>query len=345
MDEASAAGTLPPWISARARAALGSALAALLAAAAFVGMVWLPYRGYEGESRVVEVPRGTSVRGLARILRGQRIILSTLAFRTLVWLEGPQATVKAGKYEFRGASSLAQVTRHLLEGRVVHVQVTIPEGMRLREVVQHVVSQGLGDEAELLQAGRRTDWVQDLDPAALDLEGYLFPDTYRLASGITGEEVLKPMVDRFRMVFEPEWVKRARDLGMTVRQVVTLASLIEEETGAPEERPLIAAVFHNRLRQRMRLQCDPTVIYALERQGLYRGTLTRKDLKFDSPYNTYVYRSLPPGPICSPGRESLHAALYPEQADYLYFVSMNTGRHFFSRHLRDHERAVQLYQR
>lgn len=339
------AGPPVPWIPVRARAAFGAALTALAAAAAFVAIVWLPYRGYAEEARVVEVPRGTSVRSLARLLREQGIIVSPLAFRTLVWLEGPLATVKAGKYEFRGSTSLADVTRHLLEGRVVHIQVTIPEGMHLREVVRLLAAQGLGSEAELAQAGRRAEWIRDLDPDAPDLEGYLFPDTYRLASGISAEEVLKPMVDRFREVFGPEWVARAREQGMSVRRVVTLASLVEEETGAPEERPLIAAVFHNRLRQRMRLQCDPTVIYALEREGMYRGSLSRRDLRFESPYNTYVVASLPPGPICSPGREALHAALYPAQADYLYFVSMNTGRHFFSRQLRDHERAVQLYQR
>ncbi len=345
MSEARALSPGAPWIPARARAVASAGLAGLAIVAAFVVVVWVPYQGYEGESKVVEVKRGTSVRALARLLDSEGVILSPRAFRTLVWLEGPLATVKAGKYEFRGSNSLAQVAQHLLEGRVVHLQVTIPEGLRLREVASLLARQGLGEAPELLQATRRADWVRDLDPAALDLEGYLFPDTYRLASGISAEEVLMPMVERFRKVFEPAWRARAAELGMSMRQVVTLASLIEEETGAPEERPLIAAVFHNRLRQRMRLQCDPTVIYALEREGQYRGFLSRKDLRFDSPYNTYVYGSLPPGPISSPGRESLHAALYPAEADYLYFVSMNTGRHFFSRHLRDHERAVQMYQR
>ena len=333
------------WLPARARLVLVAGLAALLVAGAFVALVWMPYRGYAGDSRVIDVPRGTSVRSLARLLRQEGIVLSPLAFRTLVWLEGPLATVKAGRYEFRGTASLADVSRHLLEGNVVQLQVTIPEGLRLKEIVRLLAGQGLGQEQELIQATRRTEWVKDLDPAALDLEGYLFPDTYRLASGISAEEVVRPMVERFREVFGPAWTGRAGELGLSVRQVVTLASLIEEETGAPEERPLIAAVFHNRLRQRMRLQCDPTVIYALERDGLYRGFLTRKDLRHDSPYNTYVYGALPPGPISSPGREALQAALYPANADYLYFVSMNTGRHFFSRQLRDHERAVQLYQR
>jgi UPF0755 protein len=335
----------PPWIPLRARLVLGAALAVLAAAAAFVGMVWLPYRGYEEESRVVEVERGTTVRALAQLLRRDGVILSPLAFRTLVWLEGPQATVKAGKYEFRGASSLAQVTRHLLEGRVVHVQVTIPEGLRLGEIVDLLAASGLGRRDELLAAARRAEWIRELDPEAEDLEGYLFPDTYRLASGIGAEEVLSPMVERFREVFTDAWKARAAELGLSVRQVVTLASLVEKETGAPEERPLIAAVFHNRLERRMLLQCDPTVIYALDRAGLYRGYLTRKDLKFDSPYNTYVYKALPPGPIASPGRAALEAALYPADSEYLYFVSMNTGRHFFSRQLAEHERAVRMYQR
>jgi UPF0755 protein len=132
---------------------------------------------------------------------------------------------------------------------------------------------------------------------------------------------------------------------MSVRQIVSLASLIEKETADPAERPLVSAVFHNRLRRRMPLQCDPTVIYALEREGKYRGSLSRQDLKYDSPYNTYVYRALPPGPIANPGRASLEAALHPAEADYIYFVSMNTGRHYFSSQLVDHQRAVQRYQR
>jgi UPF0755 protein len=335
----------PRWIASRARVLIALSLAGLGAAMAFVTMVWVPYRGYAEEGRLVEVPRGTSVSALARLLRQEGIILSPLAFRTLVWLEGPLATVKAGKYEFRGSTSLSDVTRQLLEGRVVHLQVTIPEGLRLREIVDLLAAQGFGVREELLQAARRAEWVKDLDPGALDLEGYIFPDTYRLASGISAEEVLRPMVERFREVFTGAWKARAAELKMSVRAVVTLASLVEEETGAPEERPLIAAVFHNRLRLRMMLQCDPTVIYALEREGLYRGTLSRKDLRYDSPYNTYVYRTLPPGPISSPGREALQAALYPAASEYLYFVSMNTGRHYFSRHLGEHQRAVQLYQR
>jgi UPF0755 protein len=333
------------WIPARARLALTLALAALAAGTAFVAMVWVPYRGYPDDSKVVNLPRGASVRVLARRLRREGIIASSLAFRTLVWLEGPAATVKAGEYEFRGAISLAGVARQLFEGRVVQHQVTVPEGMTIRDIARLVAAQGLAEEADLLKATRRADWVAEWDPAAADLEGYLFPDTYRLSRGMTAEDILRPMVERFREEFGEEWRKRARELGMSVRQIVTLASLVERETADPAERPLVSAVFHNRLRRRMPLQCDPTVIYALEREGKYRGSLSRQDLKYDSPYNTYVYRALPPGPIASPGRASLEAALHPAEADYIYFVSMNTGHHYFSSQLADHQRAVQRYQR
>ena len=335
----------PRWIRGRGRIALAALLAVVALMITGVGLVWIPFKGYGGSERIVHVPRGTSIQALSRQLRREGLILSSLTFRALVWLEGPHATVKAGEYEFRGSVSLAAVARHLLDGRVLQYQITVPEGLTAREVAALLASKGVVDEEEVIEAARRTEWIADLDPGALDLEGYLFPDTYRFARGSSAEEVVRTMVEKFREVFAEPWRRRAAELGMTPREIVTLASLVEKETGATEERPAISAVFHNRLRLRMRLQCDPTVIYALEREGRYRGTLSRRDLTFPSPYNTYVSAALPPGPIASPGSAALEASLYPADVDYLYFVSMNTGRHFFSRHLRDHQAAVQRYQR
>ena len=345
MGELTGRVAAPQWIRGRGRIALVGLLAVLVLIIAGVALVWLPYKGYEESERIVHVSRGTSIQALGRQLRQEGFILSSLTFRALVWLEGPHATVKAGEYKFRGAVSLAAVARHLLEGRVLQYQITIPEGLTAREVAALLASKGEVDEEEMIQAARRTEWIADLDPGALDLEGYLFPDTYRFARGSSAEEVVRTMVERFREVFAEPWRRRAAEFGMTPREIVTLASLVEKETGASEERPTISAVFHNRLRLRMRLQCDPTVIYALEREGRYRGTLSRRDLAFPSPYNTYVAAALPPGPIASPGSAALEASLYPADVDYLYFVSMNTGRHFFSRHLKDHQAAVQRYQR
>lgn len=345
MSEQTGRVTAPRWVGGRGRIALAGLLAVLVLMMTGVGLVWIPYKGYEEPKRVVHVSRGTSIQALGRQLRREGLILSSHAFRALIWLEGPHATVKAGEYEFHEAVNLAAVARHLLEGRVLQYQITVPEGLTAREVAALLASKGVLDEEEVVQAARRTEWIADLDPGALDLEGYLFPDTYRFARGSSAEEVVRTMVKRFREVFAEPWRQRAAELGMTPREIVTLASLVEKETGAPEERPTISAVFHNRLQLRMRLQCDPTVIYALEREGRYRGALSRRDLAFPSPYNTYVAAALPPGPIASPGSAALEASLYPADVEYLYFVSMNTGRHFFSRHLVDHQAAVQRYQR
>ncbi len=182
--------------------------------------------------------------------------------------------------------------------------------------------------------------IREIDPAAPDLEGYLFPSTYSLPRRATAEQLVQQMVTAFRAVLTQEIVQRAAARGLTVRQLMTLASLVEKETAKPEERPLVAAVYTNRLRIGMGMQCDPTVIYALEKAGKYTGNLTREGLQFDSPYNTYRYAGLPPGPIAAPGRASIEAASAPADVPYLYFVSRNDGSHVFSETLDEHNRAV-----
>jgi UPF0755 protein len=187
--------------------------------------------------------------------------------------------------------------------------------------------------------------IRDLDAAATDLEGYLFPNTYAMPRKSTAGELVERMVTAFRDALSPEVVERAAARGLSVRQLVTLASLVEKETAKPDERPIVAAVYSNRLRIGMGMQCDPTVIYALEREGRYTGNLTREDLRFDSPYNTYRYAGLPPGPIASPGRASLEAAASPADVPYIYFVSRNDGSHVFSTTLDEHNRNVFEYQK
>ena len=196
-----------------------------------------------------------------------------------------------------------------------------------------------------MTASSEPEGIQDLDPQADDLEGYLFPDTYQFPAGLPEVEMLGEMVARFREVFGPVERARAAELDLSVREVITLASLVEEETAEPEERSVVSSVFHNRLARGMLMQCDPTVIYALRREGIYEGRLTRSNLRFDSPYNTYLYPGLPPGPIASPGGEAIQAALRPSDTEFLFFVSMNDGTHHFSTNLGDHRRAVNRYQR
>jgi UPF0755 protein len=317
----------------------------LVAVALWLAHALSPYQGYSGRQVTLVIPPGASGGKVAEVLHESGVIRSAPLFRALLRVTGSAGRLQAGEYRFSGPMGPLGVRRLLVQGNIVLHQITVPEGLRLDQTFALFVSRGLGTLDGFQEASRRTEAVQPLDPEAEDLEGYLYPDTYRLPRAFSEEEILGAMVDRFLQVFgEPER-ERAAELGMSPRQVVTLASLVERETSDPSERELVSAVFHNRLRRGMLLQCDPTVIFALIREGLYDGRLTRSGLELDSPYNTYLHPGLPPGPIASPGAESLFASLHPADTDYLYFVSMNTGRHHFSRSLDEHRRAVNRYQR
>jgi UPF0755 protein len=221
--------------------------------------------------------------------------------------------------------------------------LTFPEGLTLEEMAEIFEMRKFGPAKAFLTAARNVKTVSDLDPAAGDLEGYLFPATYALSRTATAEELVAMMVGRFRSVWAE--VSDGRDLeGLSVRQVMALASLIEKETAAAEERPLVAAVYRNRLERRMGLQADPTVVYALSKAGRYQGNIRKADLDIDSPYNTYRFPGLPPGPIAAPGRAAIEAALAPADVPYLYFVSRNDGTHVFAETLTQHNANVQKYQ-
>jgi UPF0755 protein len=224
------------------------------------------------------------------------------------------------------------------------VNVTFPEGLTVAEMAKIFESHGLGPASSFVQASRDPAPIRELDPAAKDLEGYLFPETYALPRHTDAAKLVRLMTSRFEHVFTSDLRQAAAARNLTVRQAVTLASIVEKETARPDERPIVAAVYSNRLRIGMPLQCDPTVIDALLRAGSYTGNLKHDDLAFDSPYNTYRYPGLPPGPIASPGRSSLEAAVHPADADFLYFVSRNDGSHEFARTLEEHNRNVQKYQ-
>jgi peptidoglycan lytic transglycosylase G len=224
------------------------------------------------------------------------------------------------------------------------IPVTFPEGLVITEMAKIWEGSGLGPASAFVAAAKDTSQVRALDPDARDLEGYLFPDTYPLTRHTDAAHLVRLMVERFTHVFTPDLRHEAEARGLTVHRAVVLASIVEKETARPEERPLVAAVYENRLRIGMALQCDPTVIYALMRAGKYTGNLRRDDLQFDSPYNTYRYPGLPPGPIASPGKASLEAVVRPATSDFLYFVSRNDGSHEFARSLDEHNRNVQKYQ-
>ena len=327
------------------RAALGLLAILVLAAGAWAAWryetTW-PKIAAGAPKAIFVVPPGASADAIARQLHGLGLVRHPLVLRLLARERGLETQLKAGEYALSGPLSLEGILDALARGDVVRRDVTIPEGRNLDEVAALVVAQGMESTA-FLEAARDPAPVRDLDPAATDLEGYLFPDTYDLPRRAPAADLVEAMVAGFRRVFDESRRERAAELGLSVRDVVTLASLIEEETALPEERPLVSAVFHNRLRLGMRLDCDPTIAYALKRGGRYTGRLLFRDLKLDSPYNTYLHAGLPPGPISSPGASSLEAALHPARVDFLYFVARGDGSHRFSRTLGEHLAAVEKY--
>jgi UPF0755 protein len=303
-----------------------------------------PYRGYLGTEQFVEIPPGTGTRAIGERLVAAGVVRDVLTYRFAIWISGQARSLKAGEYRFSEPMTPLDIIRKIARGDVYAINVTFPEGLTVAEMAKIFESHGLGVASAFRDSAKDAGLVRALAPEATTLEGYLFPDTYQLSRRTDAARLARLMVDRFEKTITPEIRTAAVADGLTIHQVVTLASLIEKETARPEERPIVAAVYGNRLRAGIPLQCDPTVIYALERVGKYTGNLRRADLEFDSPYNTYRYRGLPPGPIASPSKSSLESAVHPASFDYLYFVSRNDGTHEFARTLAEHNRNVQKYQ-
>jgi UPF0755 protein len=318
-------------------------------AAVFFTAVWLVHGLYRPlrlrpESALFEAPKGSRVAGVATRLRREGRLERSGPFLAAYRLFIAPRPVIAGEYEWKDPLTVKRALLDLVEGRVHLRSFTVPEGLTARETASLLDAKGVAAAAEFLAAARAGAAVADLDPTAPNLEGYLYPDTYFYPKGAAAAEIVKAMVARFRAVFDPGFQARARLGGMTIRQAVTLASLIEKEASLPAEKRLVSAVFHNRLRIGMKLDCDPTVIYGLKEAGRFDGNLRRRDLETPGPYNSYLRPGLPPGPICNPGREALEAALDPADAPYLYFVSRNDGSHVFSATFREHQNAVRAYQ-
>ena len=323
-------------------------LAVLVVIAAAAGVIYSrvdrPFKGYAAAEQFVEVPPGAGPAAIGRRLVEQGVVRDALTWRIAVFKSGQARLLKAGEYRFAGELRPADVIGKLARGEVYLRPITFPEGLTIQEMAKLFESRGFGDAASFATAARDASLVAALDPRAPDLEGYLYPDTYPLPRRANASTLVRAMVLRFEQVFGPDLREAASTRGLGVREVVTLASLVEKETAKPEERPTVAAVYLNRLKIGMGLQCDPTVIYALQKAGRYRGNLTRADLAFDSPYNTYKYAGLPPGPIAAPGRPSIEAVLKPADVDYLYFVSRNDGSHVFSTTYEEHRAKVREFQ-
>jgi len=284
---------------------------------------------------------GWSTRHIARELQQQGVIRSSAAFLMVDYTEGIE-TLKAGEYKFDQPANALEVWRRITRGDVYAHTLVVPEGYNLYDIAAAVEQAGLGPASDFLIAARNDLFLlRDIDPTARSLEGYLFPDTYQFTRTDSAHDIAAAMVHRFRQTAQKIGLLGNAD----THRVVTMASIVEKETGDPTERPLVAGVYYNRLARNMALAADPSVIYAALLAGRYRGAIYESDLQFDSPYNTYQYAGLPPGPIANPGAASLEAAMHPAHTEFLYFVSDNHGHHRFARDLEEHARNVAAYRR
>src|SRR5215831_14589209 len=321
-----------------------------LAAAGAGAYLWYgiqkPYQAFGPEGAFVTIPHGSSSRTAARILEKNGVIRSALVFEIYA-RRHPRRTLEAGEYFFDHATSGKDVFWKLVHGEVYVLPFTVREGETMFDIAHELEAAKFLPAEDFLKAAKDTSGIKDLAPYAKTLEGFLFPATYQLPRHPVATDLTAKMVQKFREQWrgisasDPAPANAARP----TLAIVTLASLVERETPKPDERPLVAAVFENRLHKGMPLQCDPTVIYALEQVGKYEGTLTGKDLHYDSPYNTYEHGGLPPGPIGNPGEVALRAAIAPAPTDYLYFVANTQGGHFFSSTLTEHNKNVNRYHR
>jgi UPF0755 protein len=309
-----------------------------------VSRVHEPYRGYDTADVFVDVPAGAGPATIGQRLVAAGVVRDELTFRGAVWLSGHARDLKAGEYQFAEPMTALEVIDKIARGDVYRRRITFREGLTIPEMAAVFEQSGFGTAAAFTQAASNATLISELDPAARNLEGYLFPETYSLPRETPASVLIEQMVGLFHKALTPAIREGITAQGLSIREAVTVASLVEKETAVAGERPLVAAVYLNRKRIGMPMQADPTVIYALQLAGRYDGNIRRADLQFDSPYNTYRYPGLPPGPIASPGRAALEAVAQPADADYLYFVSRNDGSHVFSRTLAEHNRNVREWQ-
>ncbi len=335
------------------RILFGAALITLVAAGATGFAVYRQLATFRdtpfgtADEKVIEIPSGASPHQVVRLLtRGGALASERPAWRYLRWWKRDARAMRAGEYVFAGALRPDEVLEKVYRGEVKTYQFTVPEGLRMEEIAAIIEQAGLGRTSELVPLIHDPAFARGLGVPFANLEGYLFPDTYTFTKDPKARAVLTAMVARFREEWRKADVDRLPGVTLDEKQAVTLASIVEKETGRPEERPRISCVFHNRLRRGMRLQTDPTVMYAtmLRHGGQWSQNITKADLLAPHPYNTYAMAGLPPGPIANPGAAALHAALHPAACGDLFFVSRNDGTHVFCPDLRCHEAAVQKWQ-
>jgi len=295
--------------------------------------------------KIVLLRPGFSTRRIARELQSAGVIRSADAF--LVWHAlHRKHFLKAGEYLFEKSADAREIHSRLVRGDIYFREVVVPEGYTMFDIARAVQEAGLGSSEDFLNSAKAdTALISDLAPGARTLEGYLFPATYEFTRTQTDDDMVAAMVKEFRRVAQEIGLSNESAEGRDLPQIVTLASIIEKETAVPEERPIVASVYYNRIAKKIALQADPSVIYAELLQGSYQGALHHADMQDDSPYNTYRHPGLPPGPIGNPGKSSLEAAMHPAQTDYFYFVADGSGHHRFAENLEEHNKNVAQYRR
>ncbi len=317
----------------------------ILASLAGAAFYWQIFRWQASGAATVELPKGAALPAIAAILHAQGVVRSPRLFEIYARAKHAAAKLHAGEYEFARGMTLNDILAKIVRGDVKRYQLTVIEGWNLRDIDKMLLTKDFVPPAlaqEFMQLVYDPAYIASLGlTGTASLEGYLFPDTYLIARPKDAREIIDPMVKRYKQIYTDALRTRAREIGMTDHQVLTLASIIEKETGRGDERPIISSVFHNRLKSGIQLATDPTVIYGIPN---FNGNLRRSDLERPGPYNTYLNPGLPPGPIASPGADSIKAALYPAETNYFYFVSKNDGSHYFSATMGEHARAVQHYQ-
>jgi UPF0755 protein len=296
-----------------------------------------PYQGFAGE-KFIDIPKGTSTNTIANLLEANGVVRHDYLF-LLARSLSPGAVLQAGEYKFSKPASALQVFSRIAHGDIFYMEVTVPEGQNMFDIAAHVKALGTISEKQFLAAARDASSIRDLDPEAPSLEGYLWPDTYRVVRTTTAQQLCAAMTHKFRATW------KTLGTNADIHKTVTLASLVEREARVPGDRPLVASVFHNRLLAGIKLDCDPTTVYAALIEGRYRGKIYRSDLDNASEWNTYQHAGLPPGPIANPGLDALKAALHPADSAYLYFVAKpdGSGAHTFSETLAQHEAATAAY--
>jgi len=294
------------------------------------------------KSMEIEIPRGTTFRQAVEILSKEGLVRDKNLFLFLGRINGMERKIKAGYYSIQGPLSPLTIFRLLKKGQIFEYEITIVEGDSLREIAEKLSESNIISKEDFRKLSTDKEFISYHQIDAPTLEGYLFPDTYRIPKGMDPKEAIGMMIVRMREKYSGELKARTSEIGLSEREVLTLASIIEKEAEADNERPLISAVYHNRLKKGIPLQADPTCIYGIKSSG---EKITEKDVRRKTPYNTYIIKGLPPGPIASPGIKSITAALYPAKVPYMFFVSNNDGTHRFSVTPEEHEVAVEIYRK